>query len=212
MTMTITAQSREANAPLEALREAGQMPAVYYGQGQDAVSITVDRQEMISLYKEAGTSTIIDLETPQGVQKVLIHDYQVHPVSHKLLHVDFMVVDMTKPIQVAISLEFIGEAPAEQDGLGILNTALDEVEIEVPATDLPSHIDVDLSVLKTLDDAIHAGDIKIPASATLITDAEALVVKVSEQKEEAEEESSEMDLSSIQSETGNAKSDEADGK
>lgn len=204
MTMTITAQSRDTKANLEALRAEGLVPAVYYGQGNDAVAITVNKQEMIKLWQEAGSSSIVDLQTPNGVQKVIIQDIQIHAVTQVLLHVDFKVVDMTKSIEIAVPLVFVGEAPAEKDGLGMLNTAMDEIEIEVPASDLPQHIDVDLSVLKTLDDAIHASDIQIPASAKLITDADILIVKVSEQKEEAEGDT-EMDLSAIASETGNKK-------
>lgn len=207
MTMTITAQSRDTKANLEALRAEGLVPAVYYGQGNDAVAITVNKQEMIKLWQEAGSSSIVDLQTPNGVQKVIIQDIQIHAVTQVLLHVDFVVIDMTKSMQIAVPLVFVGEAPAEKDGLGMLNTAMGEIEIDVPAADLPQHIDVDLSVLKTLDDAIHASDIKIPASATLLSDPTALVVKVSEQKEETEGET-EMDLSAIASETGNKKEEE----
>jgi len=203
MTMTITAQSRDTKQDLDTLRGEGLVPAVYYGQGNDAVAITLDKQDMITLWHEAGTSTIIDLTTEEGVQKVLIQDMQIHPVTQKLLHVDFMIVDMTKPIQISVSLEFINEAPAEKHGLGILNTAVSEIEIEVPAADLPSHIDVDLSVLETLEDTIHASDLVIPSSATLLTDADTLVATVSEAKEEEEEEV-EMDLTAIESDTGNA--------
>lgn len=207
MTMTITAQLRDTKESLDALRAEGLVPAVYYGQGNDAVAITVNKQEMIKLWQDVGSSSIVDLQTPEGVQKVIIQDIQIHAVTQALLHVDFKVVDMTKSMEIAVPLVFIGEAPAEKDGLGMLNTAMDEIEIEVPAADLPQHIDVDLSSLKTLEDAIYASDIKIPASATLLSDPEALVVKVSEQKEEVEEEV-EMDLSSIASETGNAKPEE----
>lgn len=203
MTMTITAQSRDTKAHLDALRAEGLVPAVYYGQGNDAVAITVNKQEMIKLWQDAGSSSIVDLQTPAGLQKALIQDIQIHAVTQVLLHVDFKIVDMTKPIEIAVPLNFIGEAPAEKYGLGMLNTAMDEIEIRVPASDLPQHIDVDISTLVTLDDAIYASDIAIPASAELITDPEILVVKVSEQKED--EEGGEMNLDAIASATGNKK-------
>jgi large subunit ribosomal protein L25 len=202
MTITLTTQPREASTKLDVLRAEGLVPAVYYGQGSDAVSIALDHQETVKVCQEAGHSTIITLETADGPKQALIHDMDVHPVTHKLRHVDFFIIDTTKPIQVSVPLEFIGEAPAEKDGLGLLNKALREIEIEVPAADLPSHIDVDVSVLTTLETAIHASDVVIPGSATLLTDPEVLIAKVSEQKEESEE-SGEMDLDAIASDTGN---------
>lgn len=204
MTITLTTQPREAKTNLENLRAEGLVPAVYYGQGSEAVAIALDHQATVKAYEEAGQSALITLETADGPKQVLIHDLDVHPVTHKLLHIDFLVIDTSKPIEVTVPLEFVGEAPAEKDGLGALNKAMREIEIEVPAADLPQSIEVDISGLATLEDAIHASDVVIPGSAKLITDAEILIAKVTEQKEEAEE-SSEMDLDAIESDTGNAK-------
>lgn len=202
MTITLTTQPRENKSSLEDLRAEGLVPAVYYGQGSEAVSISLDHKAAVKAYEEAGHSALITLETADGAKQVLIHDIAIHPVTHVLQHLDFLVIDTTKPIQMSVPLEFVGEAPAEKDGLGVLNKALREVEIEVPVVDMPQSIDVDVSGLATLEDAIHASDVQIPASATLLTDADTLIAKVSEQKEE-EEEATEMDLDAIESDTGN---------
>jgi large subunit ribosomal protein L25 len=205
MTFEIAAQAREAKQPLA----EGLIPAVFYSEGKEATSIAIDSKAFTKMYREAGSSTIIDIKTDNGVEKALVHEVQIHPVSHKVQHVDFLTVDVTKPIQVEVSLTFVGESPAVDQNLGALNIALETVEIEVPATDMPSEIEVDISGLATLEDAIRVSDIKIPASATLISDPEALVANVAEVKEEAEEETSrDIDFDAIASDTGNEKATE----
>jgi large subunit ribosomal protein L25 len=187
MTITLSSQSRDPKASLEALRAEDLVPAVYYGAGVTSTPIAISHKEMVKIYKQAGGSSLIALETPVGVQQTLIHDIHVNPVTHKLMHVDFLVVDVTKPVDVKIPLVFIGEAPAEKQGLGVLTKTMHEIEISVPPTNIPHELTIDVSSLLTLEDNIYAGDIKLPESAELITGADVIIVTVSEVREEKEE-------------------------
>ncbi len=171
----------------EALRAAGSIPAVLYGPKETAASISVNARELESVWHEAGETTVITLKGA-GVEKdTLIHDAQIHPVTGKLVHVDFYVLEKGKKIEIAVPLEFIGEAPAEKLGHVIIK-ALHEIEIEVAPAELPRSLDVDLSVLVGLEDHITAADIKLPPSATLKTDPEEIIASVTEVQEEKVEE------------------------
>ena len=93
------------------------------------------------------------------------------------------MLEKGKKIEIAVPLEFVGEAPAEKLG-HIVVKSLHEIEIEVAPAELPRSLDVDLSVLMDLDSRITAADIKLPPSATLITNPEEIVASVTEFHEE----------------------------
>jgi large subunit ribosomal protein L25 len=111
---------------------------------------------------------------------------QFHPVSSKLLHADFYVLEKGKKIKIKVPLEFTGVAPAEKAG-HIVVKALHEVEIEVAPAELPHHLSVDLAKLENVGDHITAVQIPLPSSATLITHGGEIVVSVTEFKEEVVE-------------------------
>lgn len=208
MTITLKSQSRDTKVSLDIVRGQDLVPAVYYGVGVESTAISVPHKEMVKIYKQAGGSSLIALETENGVKQTLIHDIHVNPITNKLMHVDFLVVDVKKPVDVGIPLVFIGEAPAEKQGLGVLTKAMHEIEISVPPTDIPHEFTVDVSSLVTLDDNICAGDIVIPSSAKLITNPDAVVATVSVVKEEKEEEAvTAIDFDAIEVEKKGKKED-----
>jgi len=177
---------REPNTSVDALRKSGSMPAVFYGPKEGATAISIDALKFDRVWKEAGETTVIQLKGVGDVKEILIHDVQFHPVTSVPLHADFYVLEKGKKITIKVPLEFEGVAPAEKAG-HILVKALHEVEIEVAPAELPHHLAVDLSVLANVGDHITAAQIKLPASATLLTHAEEIVASVTEFKEEKEE-------------------------
>lgn len=186
MTFTIATETRDINSNLDQIRSVGKVPAVMYGAGTPSTPIMLSHKDTVKLYKQAGGSTIITLQTDKGQKSALIHDADIDPVSHQLRHIDFLIIDENKTLTLSIPLHFIGEAPAEKQGLGVLVKSVHEIEIEVPAKDLPPSLDVDLTSIITLEDNIYAKDIKIPVSAKLITHGDVIVATVSVVKEEAE--------------------------
>lgn len=171
----------------ELLRDGGLIPAVLYGPKEAAVSISVNARKLESTWLEAGETTVITLKGAGADKDTLIHDAQIHPVTGKLVHVDFYVLEKGKKIEIEVPLEFIGEAPAEKLG-HIVVKSLHEIEIEVAPAELPRSLDVDLSVLVDLESRITAADIKLPPSAVLITNPEEIVASVTEFHEEKVEE------------------------
>lgn len=169
------------------LREAGSMPAVMYGKKDDATHIALNIKEFGKVWHEAGESTVVTVKGLGGDKDVLIHDVDVDPVFGTPRHADLYVVDQTSTVQVTVPLVFDGVAPAEKELGGSLIKVMHELPIEALPKDLPHEIMVDISVLKTFEDQVHAGDIKLPGGVTLTADSEEVVALVQVAKEEEEE-------------------------
>lgn len=194
---TLIAEKREGKDSLAHIRQAGKLPAVFYGNKKETTSISVPAKEFLKVLKEAGESSTIVLKTPEGNLDVLIHEIQKDPVTGTPVHADFIVVDMNKEIEVTVNLEFVGESPAEKSGAGILVKALHEVQVKALPKDLPHSIEVDLSSLSNLDDHLTLKDIKLPKGVELVGEMDEVVASVTHIKEEVEE-TPVADLSAIE--------------
>lgn len=199
----LTATRRSKKDSLETIREGGMVPAVVYGARVENTLISVSSPIFSKLLKTAGESSAIVLEINGVTEKdktikvdVLIHELQVDPVRGFPIHIDFLAIDMNKEVEVVIPLEFIGIAPAEKNGLGVLVKALHEIEIKALPKNIPHNISVDLSSLNTLEDQIHVKDIILPTGVAILTGIDEVVALVSVIKEEKEE--TPVDLTAIE--------------
>ncbi|KKW24370.1 MAG: 50S ribosomal protein L25 [Candidatus Kaiserbacteria bacterium GW2011_GWB1_52_6] len=179
-------RSRDAKESTATLRERGVVPAIFYGPKEAATPIAIEARLLERVWKEAGETTIVKLGGIGEPKDTLIHDVQFHPVTGKVLHADFYVLEKGKKVKIDVPLEWEGIAPAEKAGHVVVK-ALHEIEIEVAPAELPHHLMVDLAALANVGDRILVGDIELPASATLITPADEIVASVTEFKEEAAE-------------------------
>jgi large subunit ribosomal protein L25 len=200
---TLKAMKRSKTDKLVTMRSNGMIPAVVYGALVENTPISISSALFDKVLKVAGESSsiVLDIEGAEGKSApvdVLIHEVQLHPVKGYPIHVDFLAIDVNKPIQVNIPLEFVGVAPAEKDNLGILVKVLHEVHVEALPKNLPHAIEIDISSLVALGDQIHARDITLPSGVTLITEAEEVVATIAAIKEEKEEDSAPVDLSAIE--------------
>lgn len=193
---TINAKKRSKTEKLADVRENGFVPAVVYGASIENTSISVPAISFEKVFKIAGESSTIVLDIEGKKVDVLIHEVQMDPVKDTALHVDFLAIDINKPVQVAVPLLFIDIAPAEKSGLGTLVKVLHEVEVEALPKNLPQNLEISLESLNTLEDQIHVKDIKLPNGVTMITDLDEVVALVATQKEEVE--SQPIDLSQIE--------------
>ncbi len=202
----LTATKRSKTDVLKTIRNNGMVPAVIYGAKVENTSISVPSVAFAKLFKLAGESSTIELELDGKVTSCLIHDVQADPIRGHAVHVDFLAVDMNKKVEVSVPLEFTGVSQAEKDGLGTLVKVIHEVEIEALPKDLPHNIQVDISVLVTLEDQIHVSDIKLPTGVSMITDGHEVVALVAAAKEEKE--SMLGDISAIEVEKKGKKEEE----
>ena len=174
---TLEVQARDPKVTPDAIRVGGSIPAVLYGHKEPSTSITINTGAFEALWRDAGETSVIALTGLNGDKETLIRDVQVHPITGKVLHVDFYVLEKGKKITIAIPLEFVGESAAEKAGHSVVKV-LHEIEIEVAAAHLPHSLTVDISALKSIGDHINAGDVKLPPTAELITDAEEILASV----------------------------------
>jgi large subunit ribosomal protein L25 len=185
MDATLTAEKREGKGKNEArrLRASGRIPAVVYGAEKNkATQIAVDPKTLLRiLHSESGVNTLIGLsglEGASGDTRVLVKEYQLDPISHKLLHVDFYQVAMDKAITVTVPIVLKGEARGVKQQGGIVDFVNREIEIEVLPGDIPEHIDVDVSELM-LHQGIRVRDLATEgAKWKPVTDGDTMIVHV----------------------------------
>ena len=121
----------------------------------------------------------MELLTGDGkTHPVLIQDVQIHYLTSRPIHADFYEVSMTEKLKAKVALEFTGEAPAVKTLGGILVKVLSEVEVECLPADLPHNIEVNIDILKTLQDSIHVKDLSVPSKVTILTNPDEMVAKV----------------------------------
>ena len=198
MTLKLNTEKRDQKTDASELREAGKVPAVFYGPKTESTSVTVDKREFVKMFREAGETTILSLVVDGKDVDVLVHEIDYDPVSDDPRHVDFYVVDKTKKVSVAIPLEFTGESVAVKTLGGTLVKTLHELEVEGLPGSLPQSIEIDISTLDTLESTIAVKDIKLPEGVEATADADETIASIATQKEEEEEAPAEADLSQIE--------------
>lgn len=204
----LKAESRDVfGKKLKTERTAGRLPVSVYGAKEEAKSYFVNAKDFAKLFKEAGESTVISLESPDGDKDILIKEVATHPTGGEIVHADLYVIEKGKKLQVAVPLEFDGIAPAVKELSGILVKVLHEVEVEAMPKDLPHDIIVDVSKLDTLESQILVKDLKVPAGVEILTGPEEVVAAISVAKDEPEEEVL-VDLDAIEVEKKGKKEEE----
>jgi large subunit ribosomal protein L25 len=161
------------------LRRDGILPAVVYGHGGDSESIQVDARAFDDLRRHHGRNTLLDLKIEDGkARPVLVHQIAEHPVKRKAVHVDFYLVTMTEEMTVDVRVVAIGESFAVEKLGATLLHQLDSIKVRALPADLPQTLEADISPLATFDDVIHAGDVPLPATVTLVTDPHETVIRL----------------------------------
>ena len=182
MDATLQAEKRDGRGKNEArrLRASGRIPAVVYGAEKGkAVEIAVDPKILMRiLHSESGVNTLIGLKVDGGDTRVMVKEYQIDPIDHKLLHADFYQVAMDKALTVTVPLLMKGEAPGVKQQGGIVDFVNREIEIECLPGDIPENIVVDISELM-LNQGIRVRDLHTEgAKWKPVTDGDLMIVHV----------------------------------
>ena len=163
----IAAQPREraGKGAARATRRAGRVPAVIYGEKQTPQLIDLDPKELSMQIQKAGQSfftRIFDVELAGKAVRVLPRDVQLHPVTDKPEHVDFMRVGEHTRIRVSIPVEFVNKdkSPGLKRG-GVLNVVRHAIEVYCTVDNIPQIITVDLDGLD-IGDSVHISKVKLP--------------------------------------------------
>jgi large subunit ribosomal protein L25 len=171
------------------LAQDNRIPAVLYGPERETVALAIDRHEFEQLmsHHSAG-STILELEV-EGEKKpvnAMIREMQTNPIKGQIIHVDFLAVQMDKPVHAVVTLRFVND-PAGVKAGGILTTSFHEINVEAKPGDLPEAIEVDVASLE-VGDSLHVSDVVPPSGVAILDDPEEVLVSVQAPRLEVEEE------------------------
>jgi len=177
----LTVEKRKVEGrKVKSLRNQGVLPANIYGKGIKSLAVQAPLKDFTDIYHLVGETGIIDLKV-QGEEKVrpvLIHNVQFDHVFDTLLHADLHQVDLSQAITANIPVEIVGEAPAVSQKIGILIQQASEIEVEALPDNLPDKFEVDVSLLKAVDDAILVENLKPQTGVKILTQPKEVLVKI----------------------------------
>jgi len=187
----LTAERRTVlGKQVKQLREQGWTPGVMYGHSFDPVPLQFEARSLQHVLAQVGGSQLISIkvEGQEQPEVALVREVQRDPIRRTPLHVDFYRVMMTERLTAEIPLEIIGKSPVVEAREGILLQGLSAIEVECLPGDLVDAIEVDLSDLTEVDQALHVRDLAVPAGIDVLTDPDEMIVHVVPLEEEEVEE------------------------
>jgi large subunit ribosomal protein L25 len=189
-TFTVEGKVREERGKGAArrARQTGQIPAVLYGGKKDSVALSVNTKQLSRILRsESGHNTIFTIQVAgSSEERAMLKDWQVDPVSGKLLHVDLLRIAMDVRMRVKVPVHTFGEPQGVKMQGGVFETVTREVEVECLPTDIPEEIKVDVSEM-VIGKQLRAGDLPLdPNKVKLVTDPQRVIAHVVTLKKEEE--------------------------
>src|SRR5437762_4960884 len=190
VSLTAFPRTLAKRAGVKRLRASGRVPAVIYGRRTNAQNLEVGVNEIEDLIHHSVSETIlVDLAVEggtQGQRLALVQEVQHHPLSGKVLHVDFHEVAENEKVTVTVPVETIGEATGVKTGGGVLEHVLFKIKIRALPRELPEVITVDVTSLE-IGQSIHLGEIPLPPGVEVIGEKKIPVISVAAPITEAQE-------------------------
>jgi large subunit ribosomal protein L25 len=169
------------------VRASGRIPAVIYGRHNKPQNLEVSAKDLEQVIHTAHSEILlVDLAVEKGKRLALVRDVQHHPLSGKMLHVDFQEVAENEKVTALVPVETVGEAEGVKTGGGVLEHVLFKLKVRATPKDLPEVINIDVTKL-LVGQSIHIGEIQPPAGVEIIGKKEAPVVAVAAPVTEAQE-------------------------
>jgi large subunit ribosomal protein L25 len=187
--VSLTAFPRELNKRLgvKKVRANGRIPAVIYGRHSKPQSLEVGAKDLEQVIHSAHSEILlVNLALDKANRLALVRDIQHHPLSGKMLHVDFQEVAENEKVNAMVPVETVGEAVGVKTGGGVLEHVLFKLKVRATPKDLPEVINVDVSNLQ-VGQSIHVGQIQLPEGVEIVGKKEAPVVSVAAPLTEAQE-------------------------
>ena len=176
--ITLTAESGRStgSAASRRLRATGKIPAVLYGRGAEPATLTVDWRELrAALTTDKGLNALLTLRVDGRTTKAVVKEMQRHPVRRDVLHVDFLAVDVDKPITTDVPILLEGEPTLVLREQGVVDQVLNAIVVHAKPSDIPGHLSLDISELEVGRTLIVA-DLVLPPGVTTDVDPEETVV------------------------------------
>jgi large subunit ribosomal protein L25 len=177
----LTAEKRAAlGKQVKQLRRQGWVPGVMYGHGFSSLALQFEERSLRQVLSNVSGSQLVNIKI-KGVKQpeiALVRDVQRDPIRGTFLHVDFYRVQMTERLTAEIPLITVGASPVVEARTGILLQGISAIEVECLPGDLVDAIEVDLSELVEIDQALYVRDLAVPAGIDVLADADEMVVRV----------------------------------
>jgi large subunit ribosomal protein L25 len=171
---SLKAEKREhaGSKAAEKLRKAGRLPATVYGHKQDPESISVNGHDF-GLQLHRGVK-LFDVDVAGKNEKMLVKEIQYDYLGKNMVHIDFIRVDLSEKVKVSVPVELKGVAKGAAEG-GIIQSHMDKIDLECLVLEIPDVIIFNVKNVN-IGDAVHAGDLELPAGAKLLSDPKALIL------------------------------------
>jgi large subunit ribosomal protein L25 len=170
-----TARDQAGKGSARTLRSQGMIPAVIYGHGRDPQSLSLNARDLDKLLAHIqAESTVIEVSVGGTTSKTLIREIQRHPIKRQILHVDFQALVAGEKVTVSIPIVLEGIPEGVRLGGGVLDQTLRELEIEVDPSNIPDHVEYDVTNM-VIGDSVHVSDLKLPEGVEVLDDPETSV-------------------------------------
>jgi large subunit ribosomal protein L25 len=198
---SLDAQSRTVTGKkVGQLRRDGMVPAVIYGASKASTPIQIAEKPLTMMLMKAGGTHLIDINVDGSPQTVIAREVQRDILRGKILHVDFLAVDADKTIETEVPVHFINESPAVETKQGIIVAGTNTVRIEALPRYLIDIIEVDLSSLARVGDAIFVRDLVLNENVRAVSDPDELVVRVAATAAAISDEAAEQEMEGVSAE------------
>lgn len=132
----------------KALRRDGLIPAVIYSLGKEAISITVDESIFMKAYKQSFNEvTFFNITVDGETYRTIIRDRQMHPVTRKIVHIDFLRLEDNQTIELTIPVTYLNEPAGVKLGAR-LEIAVRRIKVKTASKNIPEKFEVDIKDLK----------------------------------------------------------------
>jgi large subunit ribosomal protein L25 len=159
------------------VRAAGRVPAVVYGRGMEPIHVSVDSRELFHLlHTDAGMNVLVDLRVDGDHFLALPREIQRDLIRGRFIHVDFLRIARDEKITVEVPVHLVGESHGVKEG-GVIEHHLWNLDVECLPTDVPTHIDADITRLG-INESLKVSDLEAPERCTILTSVDEVVVSV----------------------------------
>ena len=170
------------------LRAKGLVPCTIYGPNTEPASIQVPYRHLELILRGAGGTNLIDIKAGGETYVVLAREVQRDVLKGTILHADFFAVDETSKLRITVPINLVGESPALEARLGILMTGTNSIVIETLPSKMIDRIEVDISILEEIGDAINVSDLKLDEEITIINDPSEMLARIAQTSADRAEE------------------------
>ena len=162
------------------MRRGGRIPAVLYGSGKPVLRLSVDPRSIETvLHSEAGENTLLQLHLKgrEAQRHAMLKEYQLDPITGRLMHADFIRIEMSARLTVSVPVRAFGTAPGVKEQGGLLEIVHREIEVECLPADIPESIAVDVGELR-MGEPIRLADLKPAGNYRFVEDPDTVIITV----------------------------------